>query len=179
MNRTLSTLTSLPVLVLGLGLLVFGMVSADAQSSTSFKVGVVDLQRTLKETKVGKAAKKRLESNKTRKQKELDKKQKDLTKYAAELNKQRAVLKPAVLRKRERELQERYVALQETYMKLQQELAQMEAKLVQEIFAKASPVIQKIGREQNFAIIVEKNEGAVLFANAGLDITDQVNKRVK
>lgn len=169
---------TLPILVLGLGLVVFGMVSAEAQS-TSFKIGVVDLQRTLKETNVGKAAKKRLESNKSKKQRELDRKQKELKSYAAELEKQRAVLKPNVLRKREQELQVKYVAVQETYMKLQQELAQMEAKLVQEIFSKARPVITKIGNEQGFAMIVEKNEGAVLFANSALDITNAVNKRIR
>ena len=170
---------TLPILALGLGLLVFSMVPADAQGPSNGKFGVVDLQRTLKETKVGKSAKKKLEANKTRKQRALDKSQKDLQKYAAELDKQRAVLKPAVLRKRERELQEKYVALQETYLKLQQELAQMEAKLVQEIFRKASPVIQAIAKEKGFAMIVEKNEGAVLFANSALDITNAVNKRIR
>lgn len=173
MNRTL------PLLFLGFCLVAVGILRADAQGSASIRIGVVDLQRTLKETTAGKSAKKRLEADKKKKQGALDKQQKDLQKYAAQLEKQRAVLKPDVLRKKERELQERYVALQETYLKLQQELAQMEAKLVQEIFRKASPVIQKIAKEGNYAMIVEKNEGAVLFASEALDITNTLNKRIK
>ena len=109
----------------------------------------------------------------------MDKKQKDLQKFAAELDKQRAVLKPDVLRQRERELQERYVKLQETYLQLQQELAQQEAKLVQEIFGKASPAIVSIAKERGYSMIPRKNESAVLFADSGLDITAEVNKRLK
>jgi len=169
---------ALTVAFLGMALIAFGIVKADA-AAPQMKVGYVDLQRTLNETKAGKQARKRLETDKKRKQKALDKQQKDLEKFAAALQKQKVVLKPAVLRQRERELQEKYVKLQETYMKLQQELAKEEAKLVQKIFAKASPAIKAIAREKGFTMILEKNEGAVLWANSALDITTAVNRRVK
>lgn len=172
-NRTL------PILFLGFCLVAVGIVRADAQSSKSIEIGVVDLQRTLKETKAGKAAKKRLQADKTKKQRELDARQKKLQRQAAQLQKQKAVLKPDVLRKRQAELEKDFVALQETYMKLQQELAQMEAKLVQEIFRKASPAIQKIAKQKGLALVVEKNEGAVLYAAPALDITDQVNRQIR
>jgi outer membrane protein len=172
-NRTL------PILLLGLCLVAFGIVRADAQSPATFKIGVVDLQRTLKETNAGKAAKKKLEADKAKKQRQLDARQKKLQQQAAELQKQKAVLKPDVLRKRQAELEKDFVELQETYMKLQQELAQMEAKLVQEIFRKASPAISNIAKQRGLALVVEKNEGAVLYSLPALDITNAVNKAVK
>jgi len=162
----------------GLALIGFGMVRADA-AAPGMKVGYIDLQRTLNETKSGKSAKKRLEKEKSRKQAELDKEQKALKKMAADLERQKVVLKPAVLRQRERQLQEKYVKLQETYMKLQQSLAKQEALLVQNIFSKASPAIKAIAKERGFTMILEKNEGAVLWAAKSLDITDEVNKRLK
>ena len=169
---------ALTVGFLGIALIITGMVQADA-AAPQMKVGYVDLQSTLNKTNAGKTARKKLERDKKRKQRALDKQQKDLQKFAAELEKQKVVLKPAVLRQRERELQEKYVKLQETYMKLQQELAKEEAKLVQKIFAKASPVIKKIAKERGFTMILEKNEGAVLWASSALDITAEVNRRVK
>jgi len=169
---------SLPIAFLGLALIVAGMVSADA-AAPAMKVGYVDLQRTLNETSAGKTAKKQLEKNKDRKQKELNKQQQELQKLASDLEKQKVVLKPEVLRQRERELQEKYVKLQETYMTLQQDLAKEEAKLVQQIFAKAAPAIKAIASEQGYTMILEKNEGAVLWAVPALDITDEVNRRVK
>lgn len=170
---------SLPILLLGLCIVAFGIVRAEAQGSGSFKIGVVDLQRTLKETKAGKAAKRKLEADKKKKQKALDVKQKALQKKAANLNKQQAVLKPDVLRKRQLELQKEYAELEQTFLKLQQELAQMEAKLVQDIFRKASPVIKKIAGSKGLTVVIEKNEGAVLYAAPSIDITSQVNKQIR
>ena len=163
---------------LGIALLVVGFVRVEA-AGTAIKVGYVDLQKTLNETKAGKAAKARLERDKTKKQKSLDQQQKELQKLAADLEKQRAVLKPQALEQKQRELQEKYVKLQEVYVKLQQDLAKEEAKLVREIFKKAQPAIQAIAKEKGFTMILEKNEGAVLWADTNLDITDAVNARVK
>jgi len=167
------------IAILGICVLTAGVVRVEAQGGTGVKIGYVDLQRTLNETTAGKKARKKLESDKAKKQKELDKKQKDLQKFAAELDKQRVVLKPDVLRQRERELQEKYVKLQETYLQLQQELAKMEAKLVSDIFRKASPVIKDIATTKGYKMILEKNESAVLWADSALDITSEVNKRIK
>jgi len=88
------------------------------------------------------------------------------------------VLKPDVLRQREKELQEKYVALQERYFQLQQELAKSEALLVREIFGKAGPVIQEIAKRDGYTIILEKNEGAVLFGAPALDLTPEINKKL-
>jgi outer membrane protein len=173
MNRNLA------IAILGVCFLAGGVMRADAQGTVTVKIGYVDLQRSLNETGAGKRAKKKLEGDKARKQKELDKQQKDLQAFAAELEKQRVVLKPEVLRQRERELQEKYVALQEKYLQLQQDLAKQEALLVREIFSKAGPVIQEIAKRDGYSMIIEKNEGAVLWANDKLDITAEVNKKLK
>lgn len=172
---------SLAIATLGLCFVVGGFLRADAASpsAASTKVGYVDLQRTLNETAAGKKAKKRLEGDKKKKQRALDRQQKELQKFAAELDKQRVVLKPDVLRQRERELQEKYVKLQEVYLQLQQDLAKQEAQLVQEIFGKAAPVIQEIAKRRGYDMILEKNESAVLWGQNALDITDEVNRRIK
>jgi len=169
---------SLAIAALGLGLIVAGMLRADAAGPATTKVGYVDLQRTLNETKIGKKARKKLEGDKAKKQKDLDKSTSELEKSAAELNKQRAVLKPEVLRQREAEIQKKYVDLQEKYMKLQQDLAQMEAKLVRDIFSKAAPEIEEIAKRDGYTIILEKSESAVLWAAPSTDITAEVNQRL-
>ncbi len=168
---------SIAIGFLGIALIIVGMVRADAAYTASpSKVAYVDLQRTLAETKIGKQAKKKLEKDQARKQKDLDKATKELEKKYEELNKQRAVLKPKVLRQREMEIQQAYVQLQDKYLKLQQELAQMEAKLVRDIFGKAAPVIEKIAKRDGITIVLEKSQSAVLWADPGIDITNEVNK---
>lgn len=171
---------SLAIAFLGVAVVVGGVITANAGPGAPAKppkIGYVDLQRSLNETGAGKRAKGKLEADKKKKQGELDKKQKELQGFAAELDKQRAVLKPDVLRQREKELQEKYVNLQERYFQLQQDLAKQEAQLVREIFGKAQPVIQEIAKRDGYTMILEKNEGAVLWADGG-DITTEVNKKL-
>lgn len=169
---------SLAIAVLGFSLIVAGMVTADAAGPRGdFKVGFVDLERTLMETPAGKRASQDFEKTRKQKQKELDQKQQDLQKYAAELEKQRMVLKPDVLKQRQEELQKRYIEVQELYMKLERDLAAERTKLIQAILTKAGPVIRDIAKEEGFALIVDRN--AVLWADDALDLTAKVNARVK
>lgn len=163
---------------LGLSLVIFAMVRADAAAPPAAKIGYIDLQKTLNETKQGKKAKSRLEAQKKKKQAEVDKKQEELKKYAEELDKQRVVLKPEVLRQREKELQDKYIELQNLFMQFQQELAKMEAELTREIFNAAAKHIETIAKRDGFTMILEKSESAVLWGVPEVDITDEVNKKM-
>ncbi len=169
---------NLAVAFLGLCFVVGGFVRAEAQGGSSgAKIAFIDLQRTLTETKVGRDAKKRLENNLKKKQRQLDKEQKALKGAAEQLAKQQMMLKPEVRAKRERDLQQKYVALQETYMKLQQDLVAQEAKLVKEIFKKAAPVIKKVAMQKGYTYVLDKT--MVLWAESRFDITAEVSKRIK
>jgi outer membrane protein len=44
------------------------------------------------------------------------------------------------------------------------------------IFIGLQKVIQKLGAEEGYTVILEKNESIVLFASKSTDITDQVIK---
>ena len=169
---------ALPVLFLGVAIIIFGMVRADAAGSGG-KIGFVDLQRTLLETPVGKAARKRFEGEKAKKQAALDKKQKDFQDYAAELEKQRILLesKPEKLAERQRELEKKYVDVQQTYAKLERELAESQTKLIQEILGKAGPVIESLAQSEGYTMIFDRS--AVLWAAEATDLTPKVNKRIK
>ncbi|MFH0898989.1 MAG: OmpH family outer membrane protein [Pseudomonadota bacterium] len=172
----MSKASKLGILVLGLAL--FGVIGAKAAGPPAAKVGYVDLQRTLNETKIGRAARDRLETEKSRRQKEIDERQNALKKEKDELDKQRVLLKPEVLREREKDFQDRYIALQETFMRSQQELAKKEGELTRDIFLRASKIIETIAKRDGFTIMLEKNESAVLYADPTTDITAEVNRRL-
>jgi outer membrane protein len=160
-------------------ILVMAASAAHAQATPpAAKVGWIDLQRTLTETKVGKAAKTRLESDKEAKQKQVNDLKDKLKKKAEEFEKQRVLLKGEAIAQRERELQEEYASLQQKFLAHQQELAKQEATLTQDIFQKAKSIIDSIAKRDGYTMIIEKNEGAVLWADEALDITAEVNKRL-
>src|SRR5262249_29719958 len=145
-----------------LAVVIASNVRAEAAGTAPTKVGFIDLQRTLQETKVGKQAKAKLEAQKNEKQKQVNEKKDLLKKEADELDKQRVVLKPDAVAKKEKELQDEYVQLQQLFMQLQQDLAKQEAQLTRDIFGKAATIIESIAKRDGYTMIVEKNEGAVL-----------------
>ncbi|HKA90787.1 MAG TPA: OmpH family outer membrane protein [Haliangiales bacterium] len=152
--------------------------TAVAAPPPAAKIGYIDLQRTLNETKVGKAAKAKLESDKTEKQKQVNDKKDMLKKAYDDLEKQRVVLKPDALAKKEKELQDQYVELQQVFMQLQQDLSKREAQLTRDIFGKAAAIIENIAKRDGYTMILEKSESAVLWADANVDITSEVNRRM-
>jgi outer membrane protein len=165
-----------PLYFLG-GLTLLWVVPA-AAAAPPVKVGWIDLQRTLLETRVGKSAKGKLEAEKDLKQKQINDRKEKLQKAAEDLDKQKDIMKPEAVANRQRELQEEYVQLQQLFVQLQQDLAKSEANLTKEIFIQASSIIENIATRDGYTMIIEKNEGAVLWADKSFDITDEVNKRL-
>jgi len=140
------------------------------------KIGFIDFQRTFNETKAGKAAKAKLESDKNQKQGQLNQKKDQLQKDADEFQKQRVVLKPDAAAKREDDLRKQFSDLQQLYMQLQQDLAKQEATAMQDIVHKAGNIIESIAKRDGYTLIVEKQ--GVVWADKTVDITDEVDKRL-
>jgi outer membrane protein len=157
--------------------LVFGLAGV-ASAQTAPKIGWIDLQRTLQETKAGKAARDKLESEKNAKQKQVNDLKEKLKKQAEDFEKSKSILPPDGIAKRERELQEEFAKLQQTFMQLQQDLARAEAMATRDIQFQAASIVESIAKRDGYTYIVERNEGALMWADPTLDITPEVNKRL-
>ena len=163
---------------LGLALLVTGMVRVQASPPPPAKIAYVDLNKTLNETKAGKAALARLQAEKTDKENAVKAKKEAFLKEVEELDKQRIVMKPEVVAKREAELQKEYADLQQYFLDQQQELSKREALLTHEIFIQASSIIEAIAKRDGYTVVLEKSESAILWADPILDITAEVDQRL-
>jgi outer membrane protein len=150
--------------------------TAEAGSTTT-KVAVVDLERTLYETPAGKRADKKFEKTRKKKQGELDKKQKELQKQAAELDKQSTVLKEDVLLEKKADLQQKFVDLQQLYSKLEKDLAAERTALIQDLLKQAAPIIEELAKADNVSLVVDAS--AVVWADKALDLTDDLNAKMK
>jgi outer membrane protein len=147
---------------------------AEAQE---IKIGVVDLQRAMNETEDGRRAKRRLKTLFDKRQKELDGLQEELKKMGEQLEAQKNVLAENVLRERYALYQQKLAELQQLYMESQRELAAKEAEFTQQILERMQAILRRIGQTEGFTLIVEANEGGVVFAPTHLDLTDRVIQR--
>ena len=152
------------------------LLSANAALAET-RIGLVDLQRALVETEEGKAAKAQLEKTKESKQSSLDAAQTELRKLKEQFDSQRAMLKEDVRQQREMELAEKLNALKMRYVQDQQTLAVDEAKVTKPIIERMNRILQAMGREQKWTLILERSESSVLFAEASLDLTNELIRR--
>jgi len=147
--------------------------TVDAQN----KIGVVDLQRAINETEDGRQAKRRLKKLFDERQKSLDAKQTSLKAQKESLERQQDVLSEDALRKKVEKYQIDLQELQNEYMQYQQELQGKEAELTQVILEKMQGILRRIGQTDGYTLIVEANEGGVVWVPSNLDLTDVLIQR--
>ena len=147
--------------------------TADAQ----VKIGVVDLQRAINETEDGRQAKRRLKKLFDERQKSLDSKQQQLKAQKESLERQQDVLSEDALRKKAEKFQAEVMELQQEYMQYQQELSAKEQELTSVILEKMQGILRRIGQTDGYTLILEANEGGVVWVPANLDLTDVLIQR--
>ncbi len=157
-------------------IIFFGItfLSLTSVASDGFKLGLVDLQKALQNVEAGKNAKKSLEKEVTSKRTELEKRQTDLQKEAEGFEKKSALLSEPAKTKKQQELQKKFMELQKEAAESQMDLQKKERELTKPIIDELRTVIESLGKDKGLTLILEKNEGAVLFAQGGEDLTDQV-----
>lgn len=154
-------------------LLGFG-VTPKAFAAPPTKIGYVDLEKALNDVEDGKKAKEKLKSAFQEKQKKLDKEAEDFKKKKEEFDKRAPLLKPEARDKEERELERKFVELQSLAQQLQVEVAQEESKMTKPIFDRFAKIIQSMGDAGGYAVILEKNQSALLYAPSSLDLTSEL-----
>lgn len=148
-----------------------------ALGNSSVKIGYVDLQKAMQTVDAGKAAKGQLEKEVAAKKSALEKRQGQLQKEAEQFEKQVALLDGGKKLERQQELQKKFAEFQKEAAESQMQLQTKERDLTQPILSEMRAIIEGIGKENNFQLIVEKNEGAVLYAEVGADLTAQLIER--
>ena len=141
------------------------------------KIGVVDLQRAINETEDGRQAKRRLKKVFDERQKSLDEKQQALKAQKESLERQQDVLSEDALRKKAEKFQAEVMELQNEYMQYQQELSAKESELTQKILEKKQKILRRIGQTDGYTLIIEANEGGVVWVPNNLDLTDVLIQR--
>jgi len=159
-------------LVIGMVMLAwFGSVWA-----SDLKIAYVDIQRAVNDCNAGKDAKKVITKEVEKFQRLIADKQKELQTMKESLDKQTLMMTPDARANKEREYQNKLREFQRWGEDSQNEINQKRMELERSISASLVKVIQKIGADEGYTLILEKNENIVLHVSKTLDITDRVIK---
>jgi outer membrane protein len=141
-------------------------------------IGYVSIQRAILETDEGKRAKAKLKGTFDEKQKKLSDKENELVRMKDTLEKE-AKAKPddPEIRKKVMEFQNKLLELKQVFLKEQQELQEAEQKELSGITDKMRKVIQEIGKDGGYTMILEVAENRLLYAKPHLDLTNEVIRK--
>lgn len=161
-------------IALGLALAVAWQGAAAAQGG---KIGVVDLQRCLAETRVGKKYEGDVKARAEQVKADLDKREAALKELRETLEKQGLVLSASARQEKEKEYRDKLDAFKELYKASQQALQKQQQELTGRILKDLQVVIRELGEAGGYTLVVERQEGGVLYAARDADLTDEVIRR--
>jgi len=144
--------------------------------AADFKIAYVDIQRAVNECNAGKDAKKAITKEVEKFQRQIADKQKELQTMKESLEKQAPMLNPDARANREKEYQNKLREFQRWGEDTQNELNQKRMEMERNISIGLQKVIQKMGADEGYTFVLEKNENVVLYISKTIDITDRVIK---
>jgi outer membrane protein len=148
-----------------------------ASAQDAVKVAYVDMQRALNESKAGKKALGELQKLMEERKAGLQKQKEALEKKKDELDKQGLLLNEETRKSRETEIRTLERDYSRTLSDLKDEFGRREGEFTDGIRKDLLKVIEKIGKEGNYTLVLEKQYSAVLYAPPSIDLTEALIKR--
>ena len=159
------------------GAVLLGGSGAGAQApSSATRIGYIDLGRVLARSAAGVAAREQLEREKATMQKEMDGKRVELDKLRDELEKKGSLMTADARRDREEVMERKRRDATRLADDFQRELGRKEQVLAQKVLQDLTTVIERVGKQKGFYLVLERRGAGVLFSAPEADLTDEVIK---
>lgn len=164
-------------IAIGLG----GASSVEAQTAapaatSNGRVAIVDIQRILARSVAGAAAREQLEKDKAAMQRQLDGQKAELEKMRDELEKKGQLLSADARRDKQDALERKVRDVRRLVDDLQAQLQKKEDALLQKVLQDVAGLIQRLGKEKGYAMVLERQRAGVLYASGDADLTEDVLK---
>ncbi len=159
-----------------IGMIPVIFAAGNAFGADTLKIGYVDLRVALNESDAGKKAKTELESLIKTRQSVIDEKGKAIEKMKSELEKQASVLSADAKKAKEDEIERSVRDYQRLVQDSQNEVKKRESEVTGSILKELKDIVDKIGQEEGYSLILENTEGMILYSKKELDISDKVIK---
>lgn len=151
------------------------LVSSTAFAAPPQKIGVVDLQRAVSESKAGITERVKILQKTEQINAELKVRLADIEKHRAEFEREASKFTQEAKLEKERLIQKKSRDLQNLQRESQEEIKQFEADSLNKILNHLGGILGKLGDEGGYAIILEKGAGTTYFSKQ-IDVTPLVIK---
>jgi outer membrane protein len=139
-------------------------------------VYVVDMQRVISESIMGKAAKADMEAELKKREGALTKTQNDLKAMKADIDKQASVLSKDAMKAKQEALMAKDREFQRSFQENREALAKKNNEAIGAIIKDIDAIIKDLSKENSYKIVLEKDQRFVLYIDESYDLTDKVIK---
>jgi outer membrane protein len=161
-----------------LGILAAAMMAtAPAHADDEAKIGVVDIDQALNSTEEGKAAREELSRKQREAQSKLEPMVERFKEMQEELKSKRFVLSEDALYQKQLDLVELKQEIDNRMKELEDKFKVDKERLEGPLRKKLVDIVEEIGKEKGFSLILARGAGGMLYAREALDITDMVIER--
>ena len=157
-------------------LIALAVVLPATASSKDFKVGIVDFALALDQTEKDGALKKLVDDAEDRK-KTLEKKEKEILTLEQELKENGPMLSEDKAKELLASYQQKAVEYRKTVYTYEQEFAEKRNDVLGKIHQVMQQLAADIAKENDLDLMIEKNEGAVIYFQASSDYTPELIRR--
>src|SRR5450759_2271025 len=163
----------------GAGALALGVLAAGASAQTPVvdggQIGVIEVQKIVQESAVGKESLARVQKVQLAKQDDLAKRQKELRDMEQKIQDQGKALSEDVMEKLQKDYQAKALDLKRFQDDAQRELEESQRKELGDLEKRIMPVINEVAREQGYSLVFNKFNSGLLFADdKSVDLTEAV-----
>ena len=149
----------------------------DAPTATAQKIGVIEVQRIVQESAVGKESVARVQKLQQGRQDDLAKRQKELRDLEQKIQEQGKSLSEDVMDKLQKDYQAKALELKRAQDDAQRDLEEMQRKELGELEKRIMPVINSVAQDQGYTMVFNKFNSGLLYASDTVDLTDTVIKK--
>ncbi|MBC8286566.1 MAG: OmpH family outer membrane protein [Nitrospinae bacterium] len=151
------------------GFLICGLFTVSAFAADS-RIGFLNVQKAVSSTKQWKTNFDKFKEDFTKEKKRIKTKEQKIKIMLENLNKQSFVLDPDLKKKKEDEFRKEKIDFERYVQDKNADFSKKEKEMTQQILLKMMDVIQKIGKEKKYTMILEQK--VVLYHDKGNDLTD-------
>lgn len=145
-----------------------------SMASEHEQIAIVDVQRVINESIIGKAARSNLEQQINKAKLRVASLKNDFDKQAADLEKQSSILSSSAMEQRREALGKKQVDMQRSYQDIQEELARANDKEIGKVLEQITEIVKDLSKDRGYLFVFEKDKQSVVFASSRIDITPQI-----
>lgn len=143
-------------------------------SQSNVKIGYIDLQKVIRDSKAGKSAKAAFENEFKQKKQIIDNKANILAQEKQDFISQSPLMDDEARKRKAEEIQQNEKELTRLRDDFREELQKKDFELTQKILKELESVIRVIGTKEGYSLIVEKTESGIIFGGDDVNITQKV-----